>query len=107
MTKNQNKTPQFRENAVMTSYYLVKYYGGSYDDYYSAVVFVTDKKLTATEYCTKFNKKLKKWKEYYKQFETKKFGMDWIADEYADKHFDRWNRLINITACIYEEVSCR
>ena len=93
--------------SVSGSYYLVRYCGGSYDDYYSAVVFVTDKKSTAKKYVTKFNRILKKWKDYYKQFETDKFGMKWIADEHVEKHFDRWNSLQNITKCYYEEVSFR
>jgi hypothetical protein len=50
---------------------------------------------------------LKKWKDYYKQFETDKFGMKLIADEHAEKYFDRWNSLQNITKCYYEEVSFR
>ena len=93
--------------AISGSYYLVRYYGGSYDDYYNAVVFVTNKKSTATKYCSRFNKALKKWKTYYEQFETDKFGMKWIADEHVEKHFNRWNRLQNITKCYYEEVSFR
>ena len=105
---NNAEKPQLTIPRVITSYYLVKYYGGSYDSYYSAVVFVTNNKSTATKYCTKFNKLLKKWKNYYKQFETNKYGiMTWIADEYVEKHFDRWNRLQNITKCYYEEVSFR
>jgi len=65
----------FCKTRISGSYYLVRYCGGSYDDYYSAVVFVTNKKSTATKYCFKFNKALKKWKGYYEQFETDKFGM--------------------------------
>lgn len=104
---NKPQNPQLNIGAVSGSYYLVRYCGGSYDDYYSAVVFVTNKKSTATKYCSKFNKALKKWKAYYKQFETDKFGMKWIADEHVDKHFDRWNSLQNITNCYYEEVPFR
>jgi len=95
------------KNKLHGSYYLVRYCGVSYDDYYGAVIFVTDKKTTATKYCSKFNNMLKKWKEYYKQFETDKFGMKWIADEHVERHFDRWNSLQNITKCYYEEVSFR
>ena len=65
----------FCQTRVSGSYYLVRYCGGSYDDYYSAVIFVTNNKSTATKYCSKFNKALKKWKAYYEQFETDKFGM--------------------------------
>lgn len=92
---------------VSTSYYLVRYCGGSYEDYYSVVVFVTNKKSTATKYVTKFNRILKKWKKHYEQFETNKFGMKWIADEHVKKHFNRWNKLQQITRCYYEEVSFR
>ncbi len=90
-----------------SSYYLVRYYGGSYEDRYNLVVFVTNKKSTATKYCTKFNKMLKKWKDYYKQFETDKFGMKWIADEYIENRFHRWNSLQRISRCYYEEVLSR
>lgn len=87
--------------------YVVKYCGGSKDDYYTAVIFVTNKKSTATKYCSKFNKALKKWKAYYEQFETDEFGIKWIADEYVEKHFNRWNSLQNIIRCYYEEVEIR
>jgi hypothetical protein len=100
-------SPNLHKTAVSTSCYLVKYCGGSYDDYYSAVIFVTNKKSTATKYVAKFNRILKKWKKHYEQFETNKFRMKWIADEYIEKHFDRWDSLQNITKCYYEEVSFR
>ena len=107
MNTNKSKTPQLPQTAVMTSYYLVRYYGGSYDDYYNAVIFATNKKSTATKYCTKFNKLLKKWKNYYKQYETKEYGMSWLAQEHIEKHFMRWNRLQKISRCYYEVVSVR
>jgi len=96
-------------NAVMTSYYLVRYSGGSYEDGFDVVVFATNKKSTATKYCTKFNKMLKKWKDYYKQFETKKYytTMTWIADEYIKTKFNRWYKLQGIDRCYYEEVLFR
>ena len=87
--------------------YIVRYYGGSYDDWYETNVFVTDRKATATKYVTKFNKMLKKWKEHYKQYEDKKFGMDWIKEEYIEQHFNRWNSLRNITKCDWSEIELR
>lgn len=105
---NEPINSQCRKTRVMTSYYLVKYYGGSYEDSFDAVVFVTNKKSTATKYCTKFNKMLKKWQDYYKQFETRKYGiMTWIADEHIDTKFCRWNQLNKISKCCYVEVSVR
>jgi hypothetical protein len=103
-----NTNAQSCQNAVMASYYLVKYYGGSYEDSFDEVLFVTNKKSTATKYCTKFNKMLKKWQDYYKQFETRKYGiMTWIADEHIDTKFYRWNELSRINSCYWVEVSVR
>ena len=88
--------------------YLVKYCGGSYDDYYTAEIFVTTKKTTATKYVTRFNKLLKKWKEHYKQFEGDSgCGFKWIKDEYVEKHFNRWNSLRNINKCYWIEIDAR
>ena len=92
---------------INTKYYLIQYYGGSYDDYYTTIVFVTNKKSIATKYVTKFNRILKKWKKHYEQFETNRFGSKWIADEHIEKHFDRWHSLRNISKCYYQEVSYR
>lgn len=89
------------------TYYLVKYCGGSYDDYYNATIFVTNNKIIAMKYVSKFNRILKKWKKYYEQFETNELGMKWIADEYVEKYFNRWDSLQNITKCYYEEISFR
>lgn len=108
ITNKNTEVPQSCKTAVITSYYLVRYSGGSYDDYYSAVIFVTNNKKTATKYCTKFNKTLKNWKDYYKKFETKKYGiMTWIGDEHVDTKFNRWNKLQKISRCYYEVVSVR
>jgi len=91
----------------MKKMYIVRYCGGSYDDWYEANVFVTDKKTTATKYVTKFNKTLKKWKKYYSQFESKELGITWIKDEYVEQHFNRWNSLGNIDNCYWNEIELR
>ena len=91
----------------MKKMYIVRYCGGSYDDWYEANVFVTSKKSTATKYVTKFNKILKKWKEHYKQYEDKESGMDWIKDEYVKQHFNRWNSLRDINKCYWSEIELR
>lgn len=95
---------KLQDKSINSTYYLVRYYGGSYDDYYNIVIFATNKKTTATKYVRKFNSTLKKWKTYYKQFEENKYGMVWLADKNIEKHFKRWNELRNITRCYYEEV---
>lgn len=96
----------------MDKIYLVKYSGGSYDDYYNAIIFATKDKKTATKYVTKFNRILKKWKAYYSQFEDNRYGWRWIKDEYVqddsnDYIYQRWSSLRRITNCYYEEVSVR
>ena len=87
--------------------YLVKYCGGSYEDHYIRVLFVTAKKSTATKYVTKFNKILKKWTNYYKQYESDDHYSSWIKDEHAEKYFDRWWQLRNITRCYWDEIEVR
>lgn len=88
--------------------YIVKYCGGSYDDFYDHTIFVTDNKKTATNYVKKFNSILKKWKDYYNQYtSTEEFAIDWIKDEYSDKYFDRWYSLRAVTKCYYEKVEKR
>ena len=91
----------------MKKLYIVKYSSGSYDDYHTTDVFVTDIKSKATKYVTKFNKILKKWEKYYKKFEEKDCGMGWIKDEYVQQHFDRWNCLREINLCYWEEIEVR
>lgn len=91
----------------MENMYLVKYCGGSYDDYYSTVIFATNNKKLATKYITKFNSILKKWKNYYSQFEDKKDVFNWIKEEYVNQHFNRWNSLRDISKCYYEEIKVR
>ncbi len=86
--------------------YIVKYSEGEYDSYCVNNIFVTCKKSTATKYVTKFKKKLKKWKEYYKRYEEPGEIMDWIADEYINK-LDRWYQIKKINDCWWEEISKR
>jgi hypothetical protein len=87
--------------------YIVKYYGGSYDHFCETIVFVTDKKATATKYVTRFNKILKKWKEHYSQYEERSIlGFKWIKDTFKHK-FPRWYALSNITKAYWEEIQVR
>jgi hypothetical protein len=91
----------------MSKIYLVKYCGGSFDDYYNAVVFATFKKSKAIKYCTKFNRILKKWKDYYSQYEDDDDGFKWIKDEFINQYYDRWYSLKKYTKCYYEEITVR
>ena len=92
----------------MDKIYLVKYYGGSYDNYYTTIIFATTNKSKATKYVTKFNRILKKWKEYYSHFEDDRLGFKCIKKEFVTQSvYDRWHNLRNITKCYYEEVPMR
>ena len=88
----------------MKTIYIVRYCGGDYDSSYQVNLFVTDKKSTATKYVTKFNRILKKWKEHYKQYETKDYGFNWIEDKYVELYYDRCSSLRNIDKCYYNEI---
>jgi hypothetical protein len=90
--------------------YLVKYWGGDWDDHYTHIVFATTNKSVATKYVKKFNSVLKKWKEYYKQFEYKNdeiWGTGWIKNEHIEQHYNRWSRLRSIDKCYWDEVEIR
>jgi hypothetical protein len=81
--------------------YLVSYFRNDYE----VTVFVTSKKSTATKYVTRFNKILKKWKNYYKQFEDMTIPfIPWVNDP---AKFYRWDMLRNIQNCRYTEIPVR
>ena len=92
----------------MNKIYLVKYYGGSYDDAYEYTIFATITKSKAIKYTAKFNRILKKWKQHYAQYEENKYDiMPWLKDDYVEKYFHRWSQLRDITKCYYEEIEIR
>ena len=90
----------------MNKLYIVRYSRGDHADFRETDVFVTDKKATATRYVTKFNKLLKKWKEHYKQYESRGSWNSWIKDEYL-RYFDRWHSLGQMGECYYNEIEKR
>lgn len=99
MKKNKDDT----ENKI----YIIKYRGGDYEDYYEKIIFATTYKTKAIAYVRRFNRILKKWKNYYKQFETKHCGITWIKEEYIDKYFQRWYSLQEIDRCFFESIELR
>ena len=87
--------------------YIVKYYGGSYEDYYETIIFATTSKSKAYKYRARFNRILKKWKKYYSQYETRNVGLlSWLGDEHI-KYYNRWNSLNRITQCNVQEIELR
>lgn len=92
----------------MEKIYLVKYYGGIDSYFYEKTVFATTSKSKADKYVAKFNKLLKKWKDYYSQFEENKVGFRCLKDEFINKGiYSRWQSLGNITKCYYYEIEFR
>ena len=88
--------------------YIVKYYGGSYEDFYEATIFATTKKSKAYKYRAKFNRILKKWKSHYSQYETRNIaGMPWLGKQYVNKCYKRWSILNRITQCNVQEIELR
>jgi len=80
----------------MTKMYIVKYNGGSYDDFYVNDIFITNKKSTATKYVTKFNRVLKAYSKYYEKFESNKYGTTWFDDDAPNVYYSTWHKLKNI-----------
>jgi len=64
-------------------------------------------KSDATRYCAKYNRILKKYKEYYKKYEVNKLGLlDWIDDKYIGMGvYDKWYSVKNTYNCSYEQVN--
>lgn len=92
----------------MKKAYLCYYSAGGYDDYRNVNIFVTESLTKANKWMRKFNRILKKWKEYYSQFETKGYGsFKWIGDEFIEKHYDRWSSLRNINRAYITEIEIR
>ena len=84
--------------------YIAKYSTGEYEDFTEHIVFASTNKSKVTKWCTKFNKMIKKWSDYYKKYEDN-FG--WIKVEYVTKHYKRWYWLRTITKAYYEETEIR
>jgi hypothetical protein len=86
--------------------FIVKYYGGSWDDSYTRDVFITSDEKVAKFYVKKFNRIITAYKEFYKSFEEDYYGHSRIRDEHMD-YFDRWFWLDRITKAYYEVIEQR
>lgn len=86
--------------------YIVEYYGGDYDDYYTQNVFVTCDKGIAEKYVEKFTKVLDKFKEFDRQRYPK--GFDGIFDE-KEKYSNYYDhdQLRNIHFATIKEIEIR
>ena len=87
--------------------YIVAYSEGLYEDYCKYNIFATGSKVKATEYRDKFNKLLKKWQEYYTIYGEEKLGRLYLKEEYVEKYFDRWYKIMDIHECFIEELEIR
>jgi hypothetical protein len=87
--------------------YIVRYTKGQYDSFEKIDIFVTANKRKATKYVTKFNRILKKWKKHYSQYAESDGVIDWIKDEYLEKHYKRWYSLRGINECYWQEIEIR
>lgn len=94
----------FKEKGEKT-HYIVRYYGGIWEEEFEETIFITDNKKTASDYVERFNRILKKWTEFYKQFIDNETG-DLKSEEGVD-HYLRWYSLQKIAECYYEEISFR
>ena len=91
----------------MKKIYEVKYSGGSYDDYYTYSIFVTNSKSKAAKYVTKFNKVLKNCRKYYKQFEDRTYGSGWMNEKRIAQNYARWNIVRSVNNSYWNEIGVR
>lgn len=92
----------------MEKIYVVKYHRGRYDDASVITIFATFRKDTARQYVERFNTSLKKWKDYYKQFEGEnEFGFQSLKKEHFETKFERWLHIIDTGFSFYNEVELR
>lgn len=95
----------------MNKIYVVKYSYGCSECEEHIIIFATTKKTKAIKYSQKYNKIVKKWREYYKRFESDEInwieGVHWIKDEYVKQYGRRWNQLRSIGKCYWEEINIR
>ena len=61
--------------------YIAKYSTGRYEIYTEHIVFAPTNKSKVTKWCTKFNKMIIKWSDYYKKYED---DIGWIKAQYRD-----------------------
>ena len=84
--------------------YIAKYSKGRYEDKTEYIVFASTNKSKVTKWCTKFNKMLKKWSDYYEKYEDE---LGWIEKEHIEKHYKRWSWLRELNNAYYEETEIR
>jgi len=77
---------------------LVSYSQGAWDDYCETPIFVTDNIDKANAYVEKFNNKLSKVKEYFKDFDS---------DDTDHPHWDRWYLFRDINSAFVTKIEKR
>lgn len=89
----------------MSKIYIVGYNYTNYEG--EEIIFCTTSKSKADKWRRKFNRILKKWREYYSQYEEKQGSLNWIKDEYVETKFGRWHKLHDIYEAFAWEVELR
>lgn len=87
--------------------YAVCVYGGSYEDHYESVIFVTDDIKLANSYRKDFNARLKKWKSYFKGMMVKAFNAPIFDMNKNNVHFSRFYKVMNTGGVIVRTVEFR
>jgi hypothetical protein len=87
--------------------YLAKYSRGSYDDYRTIDVFVTDDKELAQKWVNKFNTKLSHWKKHFS-----KYSHEWSAQILDERFYDiingeRFDDIMETNEAFITEIEVR
>ena len=86
--------------------YLVSHSEQNYEDYEEEFIFATTDKQVAYSYADRYNALLKKWRDYYKQFEVKQ-GACHSGISHLDIKYYRWITLKNLNGCKVTKVNMR
>lgn len=91
----------------MKKIYIAKYSRGSYDDFTTIDVFVSDNKEIVENWVLKFNTKLKYWKEYFSQF-SHPWSVQILDEKYYDSiNGDRFYEVLDTNKAFIKEIEVR
>ncbi len=81
--------------------YLVSHSEYQYEDFQEEFIFATTDKQIAYSYMERYNAMLKKWRDYYKQFEVNR------EISHLDIKYYRWATLKYLNGCEVTETNMR
>ncbi len=89
--------------------FVIKRTGGSWDDFYTEALFVTESEELAKKYCQKANEVFKRIKDRFSEIDSELEDID-DTDVRRNLLLEWWSKyhtLIDVNAYSYEEIEVR